>query len=419
MALLAALAMASGAVSQSFSSYFVDKTLRLDYVLTGDAQSTQIALDELSELPLWAGRKNHLGEVAVEGNGWIVVKDSVTSKVIYKNSFSTLYQEWILTEEAKHIRKGFECTCLIPLPQKTVEVSVQLFDANRETVALYSHFVNPNDVLIRRRDTSAKTPVKYLLRSAKPLEKSIDLVILAEGYTSGEKELFFHDAQQAAESILEHEPFATNKASFNIIAVASDSEESGVSIPKEKNWKKTAFGSHFSTFYSDRYLTTPEVKSIHNLIAGIPYEHIILLANTSEYGGGGIYNMYELTAAHHSDFNQVVVHEFGHSFAGLADEYYYEDDVMTDTYPVRIEPWEANITTLVNFESKWKDMIKAGTPIPTKEPTNAVGLYEGAGYSARGIYRAYPDCRMKTNQCKEFCPVCKRAIQRVINFYTK
>ena len=71
-------------------------------------------------------------------------------------------------------------------------------------------------------------------------------------------------------------------------------------------WKHTAFGSHFDTFYSDRYLTTSRVKAINDALAGIPYEHIIILANTEQYGGGGIYNAFTLTTAHHPNFRPVV-----------------------------------------------------------------------------------------------------------------
>ena len=237
-------------------------------------------------------------------------------------------------------------------------------------------------------------------------------------------ETFYNDAQIATESIFEHEPFKKYRDKFNITAVACDSKDSGVSIPQNNIWKNTALSSHFNTFYSDRYLTTLHLKELHNTIAGIPYEHIIILANTSEYGGGGIYNSYTLTTAHHRDFRPVVVHEFGHSFGGLADEYYYDDEYEPQ-YPTDTEPWEKNITTLKDFNSKWKDLIKEDTPIPTPLSTdkneiyNKVGLFEGGGYSSKGVYRGAQECRMKINEAPKFCPVCQDALKDLIEFYVK
>lgn len=408
-----------GGYAQNFTEFFEDKTLRVDYLFTGNAEQQAIYLDELSQLPSWAGRLHHLAELPLEGNGQIVVRDLGNKQCIYKTSFSSLFQEWLSTDEAKETAKGFENTFLLPYPKQPVEVEITLYSPRREVMASYKHTVRPNDILIHQRGVSHITPHRYLHQSG---DKSncIDVAILAEGYTEGEMDVFYQDAERTCESLFSHEPFRSMKNKFNIVAVASPSTDSGVSVPREQQWKQTAVHSHFDTFYSDRYLTTSRVKSIHNALAGIPYEHIIILANTDVYGGGGIYNSYTLTTAHHPMFKPVVVHEFGHSFGGLADEYFYEDDVMTDTYPLNVEPWEQNITTRVNFATKWKDMLATDTPIPT--PANVrksfpVGVYEGGGYSAKGIYRPSFDCRMKTNGYPEFCPVCQRALQRMIEFY--
>lgn len=214
----------------------------------------------------------------------------------------------------------------------------------------------------------------------------------------------------AVESILAHEPFGSMKDCFNFIAVALPSEDSGVSVPQKGEWKSSPLSSHFNTFYMDRYLTTLHLKDMHDALAGIPYEHIIVLANTDYYGGGGIYNSYTLTTAHHQMFRPVVVHEFGHSFGALADEYYY-DDMYSEWYFPDVEPWEKNLTTKVDFESKWKDMLLTGVP--------GVDLLEGGGYSSKGVWRPAEDCRMHTNSCGAFCPVCQRAILDMIRFYTR
>ena len=406
--------------AQAFSDYFANKTLRIDYIFTGNAAKQEVCLDGLSSLPSWAGRKQHLSELPLQGNGQIVMRDKSSGTIIYKTSFSSLFQEWLETDEAKAVTKGFENSFLVPYPLRPAEIEITLLDPRRNIRTSMKHIVNPNDILIHQKGTDHITPHKYLLQSG-TAEKCIDVAILAEGYTLEEMDTFYKDAAIACESLFSHEPFQSMKKRFNIVAVASPSEDSGVSVPRLGEWKRTAFNSHFSTFYSDRYLTTSRVKSIHDALAGIPYEHVIILANTEEYGGGGIYNSYTLTTAHHPKFRPVVVHEFGHSFGGLADEYFYDDDVMTDTYPLDIEPWEQNISTRVNFASKWEDMLVKGTPVPT--PTSEkvkypIGVYEGGGYSAKGIYRPADNCRMRTNEYPAFCPVCQRAVRRIIDFYT-
>ena len=418
--LLCLIAVASTR-AQVFADHFADKTLRVDYIFNGNASGQAICLGGLSALPTWAGRKHHLAELPLQGNGQIVMRNAASGKTIYTTSFSSLFQEWLETDEARNVTKGFENTFLLPYPLQPVEIEITLLDPRRNVRASMKHIVHPNDVLIEQKGNSHITPHKYLLHNDSP-EKCIDVAILAEGYTLQEIQTFYEDADIACKSIFDHEPFKSMKKRFNVVAVASPSTDSGVSVPRLNEWKHTAFGSHFSTFYSDRYLTTSRVKAIHDALAGIPYEHIIILANTEEYGGGGIYNSYTLTTAHHPMFRPVVVHEFGHSFGGLADEYFYDNDVMTDTYPLDIEPWEQNISTQVDFAAKWKDMLSENTPVPTPAEVSEnypTGVYEGGGYSAKGIFRPAENCRMRTNEYPAFCPGCQRALRRIIEFYTE
>ncbi len=418
--LLCLIAVASTR-AQVFADHFADKTLRVDYIFNGNASGQAICLNGLSALPTWAGRKHHLAELPLQGNGQIIMRNAASGKTIYTTSFSSLFQEWLETDEARNVTKGFENTFLLPYPLQPVEIEITLLDPRRNVRASMKHIVHPNDVLIEQKGNSHITPHKYLLHNDSP-EKCIDVAILAEGYTLQEMQTFYEDADIACKSIFDHEPFKSMKKRFNVVAVASPSTDSGVSVPRLNEWKHTAFGSHFSTFYSDRYLTTSRVKAIHDALAGIPYEHIIILANTEEYGGGGIYNSYTLTTAHHPMFRPVVVHEFGHSFGGLADEYFYDNDVMTDTYPLDIEPWEQNISTQVDFAAKWKDMLSENPPVPTPAEVSEnypIGVYEGGGYSAKGIFRPAENCRMRTNEYPAFCPVCQRALRRIIEFYTE
>ena len=257
--------------AQSFADYFADKTLRVDYIFTGNAAKQEICLDGLSCLPSWAGRKHHLPELPLQGNGQIIMRDAANGSVIYKTSFSSLFQEWLETDEAKAVTKGFENTFLLPYPLRPAEIEITLLDPRRNVRASMKHTVSPDDILIHQKGTAHITPHKYLLQSGNTA-KCIDVAILAEGYTPEEMPVFYEDAAIACESLFAHEPFRSMKKHFNIVAVASPSEDSGVSVPRLGEWKRTAFSSHFSTFYSDRYLTTSRVKSIHDALAGIPYE---------------------------------------------------------------------------------------------------------------------------------------------------
>ena len=413
------LLLAVIAQAQDFDQFFTTNTLRLDYTFSGNADRQDIYVDELCRLPGWYGKRQHLSEVPVEGNGQVVVKQHGTENVIYRNSFSTLFQEWLSYDEAKTQKKSFENVFLVPMPKDTVDITVNLMNNRHEVMATLTHTVVPTDILIHHKGERNVTPYEVLLQPADTAH-CIHIAYVAEGYQEEEMPTFLEDARIAMEALFSHEPFKSLRDRFEIIAVKSPSKDSGTSEPRRGIWRETALQSHFDTFYSDRYLTTLHLKQLHDWLAGTPYEHIIVLVNTEEYGGGGILNSYNLSMTHHPKFRPVVVHEFGHSFAGLADEYAYEQEQIP-MYPADVEPWEPNITTMVDFESKWRDMMATSTPLPTPDNNmyaHAIGAFEGAGYSLKGVFRPTHDCRMRTNENPEFCPVCQRAIRRLIDFYT-
>ena len=410
--------------AQDFSTHFWNKTLRVDYIFAGNADQQYVALDELASFNGWAGRRVNLDKVPVRGNGKITMIDPESKKILYTNTFSSLFQEWIVTDEAKKLSKSFEATFLLPFPKENVLIEITLLDNKGNIQATMRHEVSPKDQLIRNLDNRPAMAHEYLLKSDSS-EECIDIAIMAEGYTAEEMDIFMKDARTACDEIFRYEPFAKYKDRFNVIAVKSFSDQSDVSVPQQNVWKQTALNSNFMTFYSPRYLTTNSVHMIHDNLIGVPCEHIIILANTDTYGGGGIYNSYTLTTAHNPMFKPVVVHEFGHSFGALADEYFYEQADHTEgTYDLKYEPWEQNITSLVDFKSKWADMMPKGSKIPT-QPTDklkenyTVGVYEGGGYITKGMYRPAVICRMRDNVATQFCPVCQRAIERIINYNTK
>ena len=419
LAIILMCIVAKVASAQVFDDYFEDKTLRIDYIFSGNSSSQAISLDQLNQSPRWYGKRSNLSEVPVEGNGAIIVREHSKENIIYKNSFSTLFQEWQTTDEAKTTIKAFENVFLVPMPKDTVDITVELRNNRREVVASMTHVVNPKDILIRYIGEH-KTPYETMFQAA-DTTRCINIAFVAEGYTREEMPIYIEDVKKSIDALFSHEPFKNRKEVFNIIAVEPASEESGTSVPRKGIWKRTALGSHFDTFYTERYLTTLHLKRLHDVLAGLPYEHIIVLVNTEVYGGGGILNSYNLSAAHHAKTLPVVVHEFGHSFAGLADEYAYDNEPIP-MYPADIEPWEPNITTLKDFHGKWEQMINKKTPVPTpadKKYADTVGVYEGAGYSLNGVYRPMQDCRMRTNENPTFCPVCQKAINNLIDFYVK
>ena len=416
--MIVAIAATVAASAQSFDAKFDDATLRLDYTFMGNATEQYIAIADLSSTPNWWGRRINLDTTPLKGNGDLTLRDSATGEVLYKTSFSSLFQEWITTPEALTVTKSFEFTLLVPKPKQSVVATLVLRD-NTDKESSHTFTIDPRDLLIRDDSKIAPLPYTYIHKGGDSKE-CIDVAILAEGYTSEEMELFMEDAKITAEEILSYEPFKSHRDKFNFIAVASPSKDSNVSVPQQEAWRSTAVGSNFMTFYMARYLTSGNVYAMYDIVTNIPCEHFVILANTDTYGGGGIYNSYTLTTAHHKDFRPVVVHEFGHSFAGLGDEYFYDNaDDNDNMHSLKHEPWEPNITTMVDFDSKWADMVAEGVEIPTavtpeRTANYVVGAYEGGGYLSKGIFRPTDVCRMRNNTAERFCPVCERAIERVI-----
>lgn len=450
--LLALVMLMNGmmAMGQSFDEYFEDNTLRLDYIFAGNAKVQSIYLEDMKKQDRWAGRKNRLAEKFLNGNGQVTVRDHATQKVIYVTTFSSLFQEWIQDKEAKSVNRAFETSYNVPFPKASIDVTVTLTDYHHKVVASMTHTVDPKDILIRHIGKNG-IPFRYIWKGNPDVQGAankgeaditgcVDLAILAEGYTEAQMDKFYADCERSVEALFEREPFKSLKNKFNVVAVAAPSLESGPSVPHSNVWNTTAASTNYDTFYSQRYLTTKNMHRVYDLLSGVPFEHIMVLVNSDIYGGGGIYNQVTVATSDHPTFKQVFVHEFGHSYGGLGDEYAY-DDMDEIWYPSDVEPWEPNLTTLKDFSKKWADLMPKNQPIPTPlDPTvpdkkdvdlnnakqmaklnactQVVGVFEGAGYQSKGCYRPAQECRMKINEVQDFCPVCARAIRRITDFYT-
>lgn len=409
-----------------YEEYFSEKSCRIDFHFSGNHDQTAIGIYRIRQEAFWGGRKHQLDQFMNRGDYRYQVFDSISGSLIYTDGFNALFREWQTTDEAHKLTKSFEQTVVFPFPQKTVRVLMEQRLNFKDWALVTDFYINPADPLIQVSPVDIY-PVRKISGELAS-DKAIDIAVIAEGYTSKEMKKFYKDAQKLALYISNHEPFRKHAQKLNFYAIGSPSLQSGVTDPVKQSWLETALGSHFYTFYSPRYLTTPNHFKVRDIASQVPYDAIYILVNSDRYGGGGIYNFYALATARGRLADRVTVHEFGHSFAGLGDEYFHEGgDALDGTYDINIEPWEPNITTLQNFEEKWADLLVPGHIIPTPLPadsvaarsTNALGVYEGGGYLSKGIYRPTPDCRMKTNEVDHFCPVCSRAVESRILYLTE
>lgn len=403
----------------SFDDYFVNKSLRIDILHTGDRTSELISLKDLIEEPYWGGSKTQLIDELIYGNYFFKVFDVESGRMIYSRGFNHLYQEWQSTEEAKTTRRSFDGTILLPYPKKTTRIELFKRDRRNNFEKIFEYVVDPNDYMIRKEGNEVHKNFKAHY-SGDPSTK-LDIVLLPEGYSDEEMDLFREDCKKMVEYLFSYSPFDEYKDDINIWGIDAASEESGTDIPGDSIWKKTLLNSNFYTFRSERYLMTTDYHKVRDVAANAPYDQIYIIANTEKYGGGAIYNYYSLTSAHHAVTNQIFIHEFGHGLVGLADEY-GNDPTYQDYYPKDIEPWEPNITTLTDFESKWKNMVDAKTPIPTPSHEmyhQTIGAFEGGGYADEGVYRPTFDSIMRTFKSNEFNEVCKDAIRKMMSTFIK
>ena len=403
-----------------YYTYFENKSLRFDFLLGGNHKDVFVYPAGIKQEPYWAGNRTNLIDPLNYGTYRFRVFDLNSDSLIFSKGFCTLFQEWQTTAEAKKIDKTYYQAAIIPFPKKDIRLEIEARQWNGEFKTIYTTNIDPQNYFITKESTEDYT-TKTILDNGKP-EKKVDIVILAEGYTVNEKQKFFGDATRVSNYLFDEEPFQSEKANFNIRAVFTPSVESGTDIPGEQIYKNTAFNSSFFTFDLPRYLTTSDMKNIYDAASMVPYDHIYILVNTDRYGGGGFYNFVTVCTADNERTRQVFIHEFGHGFAGLGDEYYNSSVAYEDYYNLEIEPWEANLTTLVDFDSKWKKMIDASTPIPTprtEEYSNTIGAFEGGGYMTEGIFSPKMDCRMKSNESEGFCPVCEDAIRKVIRYHVE
>ena len=451
----------------TFEEFFTGETLRLDYFHTGTAEFEYLSLDRARVEGPWPGSRTQLVDPTNLGKYRFEIVDGASNRVIYSRGFASIFGEWETTGEATAgtVRTISEAV-RFPEPKQPVQVRLFKRGADQQFRELWTTLVDPSSRFVHRASVAGYT-VDAILESGDPAEK-VDLVILGDGYTKEEMEKYHRDARLAAEDLFSHEPFASRQGDFNVWSVDSPAAESGISRPRSELYRETPLGASYNSFDSERYILSLEDRSWRDVAAAAPYDFVLLLVNSEKYGGGGIFGLYS-TAAVDSGFRRyLVVHEFGHHFAGLGDEYYTSSVAYEDFHGDRVEPWEPNITALLDPQHlKWADLVAADTPLPTpwrkanfeefslgyqgrrrvlrsqgapemelevlfreaqtrftemlgaEEYAGKTGAFEGASYQPTGLYRPQADCIMFTRDEVGFCHVCSRAIETVIDLYSK
>lgn len=481
--LILSISFLTAGENMNFDRYFTDSNLRIDYFHTGDAEQEFITIDQLYTYGTWAGSLHNLLDNFNNGRYYYKIYDAAGKKLIYSKGFDSYFGEYQTSGPAADgVMRTYHETALIPLPKNKIILSIEKRNREKQLIEIYSTEIDPADVsVIAEKIADQNVTVVKSHYSGDP-HKKVDIVILGEGYAKSESEKFEKDLNRFTDIFFKQEPYKSQKSDFNIYGVLKPSEDSGVDEPRAGLYKNTVLNATFNSLGSERYLLTEDNKTMRDLAAHVPYDAIYIMVNHDRYGGGGIYNFFCTFTADNQFHQYLFIHEFGHSFAGLADEYYTSDVAYNDFYPKGIEPVEPNITALLNPDDlKWKHLADKDIAIPTpwekeqydntdlewqkmrrdmnnkiaalkkaKAPqeeisaaemeyvkrdrersqqvddylhksnyTGKVGAFEGAGYTSKGLYRPMLDCIMFSKGDKPFCKVCEEAIRNVIAHYTK
>lgn len=395
-----------------FEMYFHNQTMRIDYRRFRSSQKDSVAIYRLFRKQTWEGSKQHLTDIPEYANNKVEMWTSDGKTLLFAHEYNTLAGEWATLEEAKDTLRIFEETVLLPFPKHTVNIRFFSRNNNKEWIPVSSTLYIDN----KRSSTIPLVQDNYekiALHRGGEGAFCADIMFIPDGFCKNDSALMKEKMEMFANTLLNTKPFSQYKDKLNLWGLVAYSEHSGIPITSDPNHRTVAC-THFNTFNSERYLMTDSTFRLHDAIGNHPCEHIIVICNTNKYGGGGIYNFYATVSLDKTFASNILIHELGHSFGGLGDEYAGNDiSIMTPTFSE--EPLEPNLTTLVDFSSKWKKHIQNTTPIPTpptSEYSKEVGVYEGASYQPKGIYRPFQSCMMR--DYAPFCPVCTEILHQQI-----
>ena len=407
-----------------FADYFEDKALRVELYNIGHAKESSVVLRDLYEEPTWPENPNSLITPFEYGQFSIKLFDEATGKLIFSKGFDSMFSEYITTTPAiEGVKRVFETTTRCPMPKAKTKLQIERRDREQVLSPVLTIAIDPTDYRIRREATAGKD-VTFNIRDNGPAKDHVDIAFLAEGYTADQLEKFRGDVKRLSDFLLSVEPYSAAPNKFNIRGVFRASAEAGTDQPRQKSFKSTVLNSTYNIFDLDRYLLVEDNHAIHRMAAQVPHDVVVVVVNTTRYGGGGMVLDYCTTTADNERSEMVFVHEFGHTFGFLADEY-IGNVAYNDMYPAGIEPLEPNITRQLDRDKlKWKDLLSPDVPLPTPTTidnrTTLVGAFEGGGYMKEGIFRPQYECWMGSlNPNARLCKVCQAATQRMIDYYTK
>ncbi|HLL16101.1 MAG TPA: IgA Peptidase M64 [Pyrinomonadaceae bacterium] len=445
---------------------FAVETMRLDFYHTGNSAQELFSVDRVVIEPLpWPGNPRRAIDESNLGKYLFEIRDRQTNRLLYSRGFASIYGEWETTDEARTANRTFHESLRFPAPTAPVQVLLKKRDAQNDFREIWTTTVDPRDIFISNARTPAPARLIEIERNGDPSTK-VDLLILGDGYTAAEAGKFERDARRLTGTLFQTSPFKERRRDFNVWGLCPPATESGISRPSTGIHRDSPLGTTYDAFGSERYVLTFDNRAFRRTAAFAPYDFVEIIANNRTYGGGGIFNLYGTVAADSQWAPYVFVHEFGHHFAALADEY-YTSPVAYAPATERVEPWEPNVTALLDPKNlKWRDLVSPDTPLPTpwekeafekysreiqarrreirsqgrpeqemdalfteelahekgmfarEKYANRVGAFEGANYEARGFYRPQVDCLMFT-RTDAFCAVCRRAIERVVDMYAR
>ena len=348
-----------------FDAYFIDKTMRVDYFHSGGLGSEILSLDQVVSDGAWAGSRTRLVDDLNLGKYLFEVIERRTNRVIYSRGFASIYGEWETTPESRAGLSHVSRVAAVSLAETPGPGRAEQAGPRQQL---------PRDLVDGRRPGLAFRQPDRSGPDGRCVAAPREWPALGKGRPARDRRgVHRGGGLQVSRRRAAAGRCAVRGGAVQEPAVGFQRLGSGLAIrgvgrqpPRAAQFRRTPLSAEYNIFDSERYLLTYDNRALRDAASAAPYEFLEILVNEEQYGGGGIFN-FQATAAADTGFAEYVfVHEFGHHFAGLADEYYTSDVAYETGAAHHPEPWEANVTALHDpMTLKWGDLVEADTPLPT------------------------------------------------------